>query len=220
MSRRTHDGAPGARIDEDDDWFATSPFQAVEREIPSWEPRPERRPELRNREPAPPDFARRQIAVVLAAVIAVALVVAGMLVGRATTSATTEVVTVTAAAAQEQETAAGVGDDAAASTATTGTSTTTTPSTSTATTPTVTTPAASSAVPTDATLRPSAKGTAVAALQTALTELGYTPGAADGTYGAATVRAVTEFQTARSLKVDGIAGPATLAAINAALASG
>ena len=63
-------------------------------------------------------------------------------------------------------------------------------------------------------------GSSVTALQTALTTLGYSPGSADGSYGASTTAAVSAFQTANNLTADGIAGPATLTAINAALASG
>ena len=58
------------------------------------------------------------------------------------------------------------------------------------------------------------------ALQKALTTLGYAAGTADGTYGTTTAQAVTAFQTAKGLTADGVAGVKTLAAINAALASG
>ena len=75
-------------------------------------------------------------------------------------------------------------------------------------------------VPTDAKLQLGSKGADVIALQKALTTLGYPAGAADGTYGATTTQAVKAFQTAKNLTADGIAGAATLAAINAALASG
>jgi len=75
-------------------------------------------------------------------------------------------------------------------------------------------------VPTDATLRVGTNDPSVTALQKALTALGYTAGTADGNYGATTAQAVTAFQTAKGLVADGIAGAQTLAAINAALASG
>ena len=54
------------------------------------------------------------------------------------------------------------------------------------------------------------------ALQGALTQLGYDPGGADGNYGSGTTQAVKEFQAAQGLTQDGIAGPATLTAINEA----
>ena len=90
------------------------------------------------------------------------------------------------------------------------------------TTPVVTTPATPpTSVPTDETLRPGTKGSqSVAELQAALTSLGYAAGTPDGSYGPSTVEAVSAFQTANNLPVDGVAGPATLAAINTALAKG
>lgn len=61
-------------------------------------------------------------------------------------------------------------------------------------------------------LRRGARGAAVAALQTALTARGH-PLAADGAFGPATERAVKAFQGRAGLVVDGIAGPATMAAL-------
>jgi hypothetical protein len=61
-------------------------------------------------------------------------------------------------------------------------------------------------------------GAAVTALQEALLELGYEPGTADGDYGATTAAAVGQFQRDNGLADDGVAGPATVEAINAALA--
>ena len=210
MSSRTQSGARGARGVEEDDWFASTPPQAVERESSPWEPEPERQPP----EPPHPDYSKRRAAVVLAVVIGIVLLVGGILVGRVTTSAVTETVTVTVTdTVTEQET---VTADATTATTTSSSDTATTPTTSTSTTPT-----GSGAVPTEATLRPGTTGSSsVVALQTALTTLGYEPGAADGNYGAATAAAVSAFQTDDDLKVDGIAGPATIAAINAAVASG
>ena len=75
-------------------------------------------------------------------------------------------------------------------------------------------------VPTDAVLKAGSTGSSVVALQQALTQLDYKPGAADGKFGPATTQAVTEFQTAKGLTPDGVAGPTTLAAINTALAAG
>lgn len=60
------------------------------------------------------------------------------------------------------------------------------------------------------------RGEAVRDLQTTLTTLGY--GAApDGIFGAGTERALKAFQRARGLGIDGIAGPATFAALDAAM---
>lgn len=61
-----------------------------------------------------------------------------------------------------------------------------------------------------ATLRYGAKGSPVQAMQQALTALGYTPGAADGIFGRGTENAVKQFQKNNKLKVDGLAGNATL----------
>jgi N-acetylmuramoyl-L-alanine amidase len=52
-------------------------------------------------------------------------------------------------------------------------------------------------------------GTGVIKLQQALKSKGYSPGAADGIYGTMTKNAVTRFQKANSLLVDGIAGRQT-----------
>jgi peptidoglycan hydrolase-like protein with peptidoglycan-binding domain/Flp pilus assembly protein TadD len=54
---------------------------------------------------------------------------------------------------------------------------------------------------------------AVRALQHHLDGVGYSPGPIDGRYGARTERAVERFQSAHGLRVDGIAGPITLAAL-------
>jgi murein L,D-transpeptidase YcbB/YkuD len=203
MSTRIDGGTRGAPLVEDDDWFATVQQQTVELDDRSWE----NELEWQLRDPKSPDLGRRQAAIVLAVVVAVFLVFAGILIGRETKSSSTKVVTVAASQAEETPAATAAGDNSAA---------TSTPSTS---TPSTSTPSPT-AVPTDATLRPGAEGAAVIALQQALTTLGYSPGTADGTYGATTAQAVTDFQTAKNLTADGAAGAQTLAAINAALASG
>lgn len=56
-------------------------------------------------------------------------------------------------------------------------------------------------------------GEAVAQIQQRLKNWGYYSGAVDGVYGAATEKAVKYFQSKNGLTADGIAGPATLAAI-------
>ncbi len=84
--------------------------------------------------------------------------------------------------------------------------------------PAATRPAAAVQAPTT-TLKPGDKGVQVRALQGALALLGYSPGAVDSLYGASTGRAVADFQGAHALTVDGILGPATLAALTSALAT-
>jgi Putative peptidoglycan binding domain len=73
-------------------------------------------------------------------------------------------------------------------------------------------------LPTSA-LKPGDTGTQVRELQRALTALGYSPGAADGSYGPATERAVARFQRASGLTADGIFGPKTLRALRRAAGS-
>lgn len=65
----------------------------------------------------------------------------------------------------------------------------------------------------DGTLELGEKGYDVAALQARLDELGYWHGGSDGTYGQLTRQAVMAFQKAEGLARDGVAGPATLAAL-------
>jgi hypothetical protein len=59
----------------------------------------------------------------------------------------------------------------------------------------------------------------LAAVQTALGKLGYTPGTPDGIMGPKTRGAICSFQKAAGLQVDGDAGPRTKAAISSALSS-
>jgi hypothetical protein len=198
------DGDPHKQVlPEEDDWFAT-PFQdPVETDEIAWQDdAPE--PPVRS---ASDGLGQRQAAVVLAVLAIVALIAVGFLVARSiggsgdtTTTPPTSV-------------------PATTPTDTTPADTTPADTTPASTTPTTTTPTVTS-VPTDATLRPGSSGASVTSLQQALSELGYEPGAADGKYGPATTEAVTAFQKAEGLTEDGIAGPATLAAINTALAAG
>lgn len=74
-------------------------------------------------------------------------------------------------------------------------------------------PVPSRATKSDPILQLGSKGSAVVELQTLLTKAGYSPGAADGDFGAKTQSAVMSFQRARGLTVDGIVGPATWAAL-------
>lgn len=69
-------------------------------------------------------------------------------------------------------------------------------------------------------LRAGMNGTAVRTLQRDLRTLGYYNGSVDGDYGDGTTAAVANFQHAHGLKADGIAGKATLNAIETALRGG
>jgi hypothetical protein len=67
------------------------------------------------------------------------------------------------------------------------------------------------------TLRRGSQGTAVRTLQNQLTTLGFDPGQIDGIFGSRTDTAVRGFQRARGLRVDGIVGPQTWAALYAVI---
>ncbi len=68
--------------------------------------------------------------------------------------------------------------------------------------------------PDDGTLRNGASGQNVRQLQQRLKDLGYYTGSVDGDFGDGTETALREFQRENGLTVDGVAGKATLAAIN------
>jgi hypothetical protein len=145
-------------------------------------------------EPAAPGPPRARGPVIAALAAAVALIVIGVGIARVV----------------------GDGDDAAPGTtagATAQTETAAPGETETATTePAVT-------VPDDVTLQRGDKGDEVMQLQEALVALGYDVGEPDGSFGPATEEAVKTFQADAGLEADGVAGPATLSAINEALAS-
>ena len=65
------------------------------------------------------------------------------------------------------------------------------------------------------TLRSPQKGDEVADLQRALKQLGYYTKTIDGAYGSGTKSAVRAFQKAQGLSVDGVAGPKTIAKLEA-----
>jgi peptidoglycan hydrolase-like protein with peptidoglycan-binding domain len=71
------------------------------------------------------------------------------------------------------------------------------------------------------TLRKGASGPYVTECQEDLLKLGYdlSPYGADGKYGNTTIREVKKFQTASGLTADGICGPMTWAALDAAMAA-
>jgi peptidoglycan hydrolase-like protein with peptidoglycan-binding domain len=58
----------------------------------------------------------------------------------------------------------------------------------------------------------------VKVLQRALAAVGFSPGSVDGDYGPSTQSALEKFQTSKGLTPDGVLGPATLAALQKALA--
>lgn len=70
------------------------------------------------------------------------------------------------------------------------------------------------------TLRKGSRGDAVKALQQKLIALGYLSGSADGIFGDSTAKAVMAFQEAQSLTADGVAGSATISALNKAYQGG
>jgi len=227
MSMRVDDGHNSP---PDDDWFAPSEQPSATRENPSresgdaydHEPEWDGADDSEHSDPAIRDVAHRHLGIVLAVIVAVFLVLAGILVGRITKDSTETVVTITSAVEAAPTTPAETTPAETTPTESTPAESTPAASTPAETTPAVTTPETPpTSVPTDETLRPGTKGSqSVATLQAALTSLGYPAGTPDGSYGPSTVEAVSAFQTANGLPADGVAGPATLAAINAALAKG
>jgi peptidoglycan hydrolase-like protein with peptidoglycan-binding domain len=93
------------------------------------------------------------------------------------------------------------------------TTTSTVPRPTTSTTSSTSTTVAPPAEPTDRTLRRGDRGAEVLALQKDLRALGYWLGSSDETYGYLTEQAVTAFQKVEGLSPDGVAGPATRAAL-------
>ncbi len=67
-------------------------------------------------------------------------------------------------------------------------------------------------------LKRGSEGPDVKDLQEALIELDFKPGEVDGVFGEATREAVRAFQRDNDLPADGIVGPATVEALNEALA--
>jgi peptidoglycan hydrolase-like protein with peptidoglycan-binding domain len=68
--------------------------------------------------------------------------------------------------------------------------------------------------PNGAPIQSGSEGERVRRLQVALGVFGYEPGTADGAYGPATREAIIAFQEANNLDADGVAGRATIRAIN------
>jgi hypothetical protein len=93
-----------------------------------------------------------------------------------------------------------------------------TPPATTSTTPEETAPPLTVELPADGRLARGDRGQEVETLQTALAGLELYQGEVDGVYGEGTQAAVIEFQQANDLTADGIVGPDTVRALNAALA--
>ncbi len=151
---------------------------------------------------------RRAIALLAGLAVIVAVVLVWLLVidsGGSNTPAPTTPVTTPANTTPAEST-------------TPATTTTTTPATTTTTTPatggtiTVTLPAAGK-------MKPGDTSPEVKTLQEALNQLGTAQLKVDGIYGPLTQQAVTAFQQANGLTVDGIVGTQTSAALNTALAA-
>src|SRR5207253_6664636 len=69
-------------------------------------------------------------------------------------------------------------------------------------------------------LRQGSSGPDVTGLQQKLKDLGFDPNGVDGNFGPGTKAAVIAFQQSKGLQADGIAGPATLAALHSNGAAG
>ncbi|HVL05067.1 MAG TPA: L,D-transpeptidase family protein [Acidimicrobiales bacterium] len=95
-------------------------------------------------------------------------------------------------------------------------STTTSSTTSSTSTSTSTSSSTSTTAPGAGALRRGDEGADVAGLQRRLHALGYWVGARNDAFGLLTEQAVTAFQKVEGLAPDGVAGPATLAALDAA----
>jgi Putative peptidoglycan binding domain len=185
------DGDPGRPLlAEEDDWFRRPSAGPIESGEVAWQDEPELPP------PRPTAALGSHPAIaVLAAVVALLMIIGGILGVRAITSS------------------GGTGVRTSTTTVATNPPQTTPGPTA----PGVTTTPNTIPVPTAGVLRSGSAGPGVKGLQQALSRLGYALGAADGSFGAATVQAVIAFQKAHGLPADGIAGTKTLAAINVAL---
>jgi Putative peptidoglycan binding domain len=196
-------------LPEEDDWFADPPPAP-------WDP-----PSLEEQEwpgeyepPPPPREPRadsRRVGLVVAGVtVAIAVFAVGVLIVRVIGDGSEATPTVATTPTTVPDTTL---PDAT-------TPDTTVDTTAGGTTPDTTTPTGAGVLPVDVTLRPGDSGDNVIALQEALSQAGYDPGAIDGDYGPATTQAVAAFQTAEGLSTDGVAGPETLTALNAASTTG
>lgn len=134
------------------------------------------------------------------------ILLAVALVGGAAAGAS---VFVSGALAARDDTAVEESDDAQVG----STTSTTAPPTTTTTTAPATTTTQPPPPGADGTLEQGERGDEVTLLQARLHELGFWLGTSDGSYGQLTRQAVMAFQKAQGLGRDGVAGPATLAAL-------
>jgi len=152
---------------------------------------------------------RRAIALLVGLAVIVAVVLVWLLVidagGSNTPAPTTPVTTPVNTTPAESTTPA--------------TTTTTTPATTTTTTTPVTGSTITVTLPAAGKMKPGDTSPEVKTLQEALNQLGTAQLKADGIYGPLTQQAVTAFQQANGLTVDGIVGTQTAAALNTALAA-
>ena len=191
----------------EDDWF-------YEPDVPPSAGREELResdtghPEPRRTQPPQGERDRRLL--VAAIVSAIVLLAGGVLIARALTGSD----------GGGEERTSTLPTTAPTTTTPAPTPTTTTPATTpTTTTPTTTTPTTTTptTLPEGVVLRRGDESGDVSQVQAALVELGYSTGGIDGKFGKATEQAVRDFQKSSDLAADGVVGPATLAALSAAL---
>lgn len=193
MSKRRFSSPPLA---PEDDWFLEP---GVPRSADREEPRDSRATALEPRRTQRREGERDGRILVAVIIGAAILVIGGVLIARAVTGSDG-------------------GGETTTGTLPTTAPTTTTPTTTTPTTPTTTTPTTPpTTLPEGVVLRPGDESEDVRQVQAALVELGYSTGGVDGKFGLSTEQAVRDFQTSSGLAEDGVVGPATLAALSAAL---
>jgi hypothetical protein len=195
---------PARPLAPEDDWFVETGGGRSTAADDETDLRETRQPAPGEGQPRPAtrvregDRSRRLIAgsIVGAVIIMVAGALAGALVSRSLTG--------------------GVETTTSLVTATTTLTTTLTTASTTPTTTTSSTPNALATLPEGVVLRRGARGAEVRQVQEALVALGYST-AIDGRFGPATAQVVKTFQASSGLTDDGVVGPATLAALSAAV---
>ena len=218
MSRRESDTEYDLPVE--DDWFASPADDRAELPFDDLGPYlDEDRPPAPPRRPVSSVAEHRPLVIVAGIVGAVALIAVAVVLARAL-SGTDGAETTSVPTIETPPTTAPTTTEPAATTP--APTTPTGPAATEPTTPPASPPATVGGVtlPEGVTLRPGDTGESVQALQQALAQLGYDPGAADGDYGPATQQAVIAFQQAAEITADGVVGPETLAALAEALSAG